>query len=156
MSVEVTTSGNRELIKKYHSIIFFHSESVEMLAHNQEAILAELLLTHLLDKVKEETQNIFNNLLLLKTGIHKNLKHERMSMGEKVCLGFSIAFAIRKVINLDLPAVFESPYHCLDITRKHSLREFLKGQSCQQIILGTDLELELEKNDAQYRLQLGC
>jgi hypothetical protein len=68
-----------------------------------------------------------------------------MSIGERVCLGYAYAFAIRKVLNLGLPIVFDSPYRVLDARLRKGVQTFLKKQACQQILLG--IESEFLKED---------
>jgi DNA repair exonuclease SbcCD ATPase subunit len=41
MSVKVITSGNRDLIKKFHNIIFLNCKSSQQLARKQEKIVAD-------------------------------------------------------------------------------------------------------------------
>lgn len=76
-----------------------------------------------------------------------------MAFGERICLGYALAFAIRKMRNLDLPVVLDSPYGYLDTEQRTGFSEFLKNQSCQQILLGCEAQFmgigEIKPN---YRL----
>ena len=74
-----------------------------------------------------------------------------MSAGERVCLGYAFAFAVRKVLNLGLPIVFDSPYSVLDARLRKGVQTFLKKQVCQQILLGREIELR-EEGKSHYRL----
>jgi ABC-type glutathione transport system ATPase component len=155
MFVNVTTSGDRNLVKRYGSIIFFGYESVLMLIHNQEDISAELLDDQQRKTIRDELRNIFRTLLERKPGrvnLHKDLNPDLMPAGEKFCFGYAFAFAVRKVLNLDLPAVFDSPYGWVDVEIKQQVSAFLKGQSCQQILLGHEEEFAYDDHP-HYRLK---
>jgi predicted PP-loop superfamily ATPase len=79
---------------------------------------------------------------------HKDLNPNTMAAGERICLGYAYSFAVRKVLNLNLPAVFDAPYGRLDEELKQVIRAFVKEQPCQQVILGSVLEFgEQDKPD---------
>ena len=75
-----------------------------------------------------------------------------MTAGERICLGYAYAFAVRKVLNIDLPVVFDAPYASLDSELRQRVSAFLKKQSCQQIILGCDYEF-YEEGKPHYKLK---
>lgn len=154
MSVIVSTSGDRTLVKRYGSVMFLRCESVLMLVRNQGAILAEVLDRQHRKAVRDEARDIFQTLVGRTPGkakAHKGLNHDGMSMGVRVCLSFAFVFAVRKVLNLDLPAVFDKSYACLDSPLRDGVRAFLREQKCQQILLGTESEFR-EEDKAHYKL----
>lgn len=73
-----------------------------------------------------------------------------MAMGERICLGYAFAFAARKALNLDLPAVFDSPCGRFDSSLRDGVHAFLRQQECQQILLLR--ESECEEDMAHYIL----
>ena len=111
MSVNVITSGDRELVRKYASIIFLDAESALILADaGMEAIFADVLSDNQRITVKDEVRVIFQALLERnshKVELYEDLNPSLMSFGEKICLGYAYAFALRKAMNLDLPCVFD-------------------------------------------------
>lgn len=146
MSVEVVTKGNRKLVNEYSSLIFL-SEEIELSMFNQEAPFAGILNHQNLEAVRTEAREIFQTVLHRKPWKlepHKDLITRTMATGERVCLGYAFAFAIRKVMNLDLPVVLDSPYGRLDSEKRQAVRAFLKDQPCQQILLGSELEFDEE------------
>lgn len=82
---------------------------------------------------------------------NKELHREIMTVSEKVCLNYAYALAVLKVLHLDVPVVFDSPYGVLDLVMRDMVCAFLEKQSCQQILLGIESEFQ-EKNKPQYRL----
>jgi len=60
---------------------------------------------------------------------HKDLNPNTMAAGERICLVMLILFAVRKVLNLNLPAVFDAPYGRLDEELKQVIRAFVKEQT---------------------------
>jgi ABC-type glutathione transport system ATPase component len=151
MTVEVTTKGNRNLVNEYSSSIFLCCEFPELPAFNQET---PILSHQNLETVRAEARAIFHTLLSRKTGereVHKDLNPGTMAAGERVCLGYAHAFAVRKVLNLDLPIVLDSPYSRLDSELRHGVRAFLKEQPYQQILLGHEFEFN-EEDKPHYTL----
>ena len=143
MSVEVETTGNRELVKKYADIIFLGSEVID----NQEAIFECTGTNQNREDINDEAKSIFRALLPdkpCKLEMHDDLNYNIMAAGEKICLGYAFAFAARKVLNLDIPSVFDSPYGMLDIELRDGVCAFLKKQSCQQIMLCSEREFSKE------------
>ena len=155
MSAEVVTRGDRELVKKYRDLIFLGCGTGAWFVINQETIFSEMLKGHQRKTVTEEARSIFQTMLEGKPWNIEAQKHlipESRSMGEQICLGYAYIFAIRKALNLDLPAVFVSAFGLLDLKQRHGVSAFLKGQSCQQILLGTQYEFS-EENEPHYRLE---
>ncbi len=143
MSVEVETTGNRELVKKYADLIFLGSEVID----NQEAIFECTRTNQNRKDINDEAKSIFHALLPdkpCKIEMHDDLNYNIMAAGEKICLGYAFAFAARKVLNLDIPSVFDSPYGMLDIESRDGVCAFLKKQSCQQIMLCSEREFSKE------------
>jgi len=145
MSVEVETVGNRELIKQYADIIFLGCEFELM--DNQEAIFKSIESNQHREEIKDEARSIFHVLLSekpWKTKIPDDLNYNIMPASEKMCLGYAFAFAARKVLNIDIPCVFDSPYGMLDIELRDGVCAFLKKQSYQQIMLCSENEIGKE------------
>ena len=143
MSVEVETIGNRELVKKYANIIFRGSEAID----NQEAIFESIGSNQHREEIKDEARSIFPALLSekpWKIKIHDDLNYNIMAASEKICLSYAFAFATRKVLSLDIPCVFDSPYGMLDIELRNGVCAFLKKQSCQQIMFCSENEFGKE------------
>ncbi|MBI5741328.1 MAG: hypothetical protein HZA16_11505 [Nitrospirae bacterium] len=159
ISVEVVTRGNRDLIKKHGNLIFLGCRSADAFMRDPEIIFADILDRQNREAVRAEARTIFQRMLILTPwkNEHKDMNHSIMSAGERVCLFYAFAFAIRKVLDLDLPAVFDSPYGLLDSGLRQGVRAFLKEQSCQQILLGIESEFE-EDESLHYILEYtgGC
>jgi|GEM_PF-1111398 ABC-type glutathione transport system ATPase component len=151
MSVEVVTEGNRNLVKEYSRLIFLDEESTSSHMFNNEDPFIDILDHQQLKAVKDEAQENFQTMLSRKTWkieAHKDLNPNTMAAGERICLGYAYSFAVRKVLNLNLPAVFDAPYGRLDEELKQVIRAFVKEQPCQQVILGSVLEFgEQDKPD---------
>jgi len=162
MSVEVVTKGNRNLVNKYGSVIFLSCEFTELPTFNLETPFAGIFSHKNGEVVMTEARTIFHALLSrkpMKNEIYKNLNPVTMAAGERVCLGYAYSFAIRKVMNLDLPVVLDSPYSRLDPELRHGVRAFLKEQPCQQILLGGDYEFKEEDKPhyiLDYDYMEGC
>lgn len=147
MSVEVVTKGNRNLVNEFSSVIFLSCEHTELPVFNQEAPFTGILNHENLEAVRTETREMFQTVMHQKPWKlepYKDLILRTMAAGERVCLGYAFAFAIRKVLNLDLPVVMDSPYGRLDSEKRQAVRAFLKDQPCQQILLGSELEFDEE------------
>jgi ABC-type glutathione transport system ATPase component len=138
MSVEVLTEGNRNLVKKYSRLIFLDEESIYSHMFNNEDPFIDILDHQQLKAVKDEARENFQTMLSRKTWkieTHKDLNPNIMAAGERICFGYAYIFAVRKILNLDLPAVFDAPFGRLDRQLKQEVRAFLKDQPCQQIML---------------------
>jgi hypothetical protein len=154
MSVEVVTRGDRHLVQKFGSLIFLGGQSSRIFLHNQEGTLADVLDGQHQETIKDEARDIFRSLVgkrPWKIELPKDPSPNTMSMGEQVCLNFAFVFAVRKVLNLDLPAVFDSPYGYLDLFLRQRFCAFLRGQSCQQILLAIEEEFK-EEDEPHYKL----
>ncbi len=146
MSVGVVTKGNRKLVNEYGSLIFLPKE-IELSMLSQEVPLAGILNDKQRKTVRDESREILQTVLCRNTRkieLHKDLNPWTMTAGERVCFGYAYVFALRKVLNLDLPVVLDSPYGRLDSEKRHAVCSFLKEQSCQQILLGSELEFDEE------------
>ena len=157
MSVIVSTRGNRELVKKYGSVIFLDGESLNEMIEStyQEAVLATVLSDQHRNAVKDEEQIIFQAITKnkpLMIGAHRDRATGAMPAGERVCLGYSFVFAARKVLNLNLPVVIDNPYGCLDSELRDGLRAFLRQQKCQQILLLNEFEYIEDGDDVHSKL----
>ena len=157
MSVIVSTRGNRELVKKYGSVIFLDGESIyEMIEGTyQEAVLADVLSDQTRKAIKDEEQIIFQTITKnkpLMIGALRDRAIGAMPGGEKVCLGYSFVFAVRKVLNLNLPVVIDNPYGCLDSELRDGLHAFLRQQKCQQILLLNEFEYIEDGDDVHSKL----
>lgn len=153
MSVTVTTSGNRELVKKYGSVIFLDVNKM-LESSYQETVLTDILNDQNRNVVKDEAREIFRVMLSQNFGkieSHQDLNPNTMPAGERICLGYAYIFALRKVLNLDLPVVFDSHFGMLDLQLRQAVRAFLKEQPYQQIILGNEQEFN-EEDKPRYTL----
>jgi tetratricopeptide (TPR) repeat protein len=153
MSVTVTTSGNRELVKKYGSVIFLDVNKM-LESSYQETVLTDILNDQNRNAVKDEAREIFRAMLSINSGkieFHHDLNPNAMPAGERICLGYAYIFAVRKVLKLDLPVVFDSHFGMLDLQLKQVVRTFLKEQHYQQIILGCQDEFN-EEDKPHYTL----
>lgn len=154
MSVSVSINGNPNLVERYSSIIFLNCRFDLSLIYVQKAIFAEVLDYHQRKIIRDEAGDIFHKLVERRSGkvnVHEDLNPKSLSAAENICSGYGFAFAVRKVLNLDLPAVFDLPYMMLSAELRHRVSEFLKVQSCQQILLGLEGEFS-EENQLNYRL----
>jgi len=143
-SIAVITKGNCELIDRYRSLIFLNRDSAERLAaYDQEPIFKTLVPNSAWKSVMIETQKVFQKILSYKPwkiDLHRGLNVQVMAAGERICLGYAFIFAVREALKLDIPVVFDSPYAMLDMELRNGLRNFLKAQPCQQILLGHECE----------------
>jgi hypothetical protein len=154
MSIDVVTSGNRVLLNDHRDIIFLRCESVETLAFKKKSFINNFD-DHMVKTLDDETQAIFHNILHHKPHkirVHHNLNPKLMAAGERFCLGLSLVFAVRKSTNLALPVVMESPYGWIDAEARKGLSEFLKRETCQQILLGSEEEFREVENKPDYLL----
>jgi ABC-type glutathione transport system ATPase component len=142
-STVVITEGNCDLINKYRNLIFVSGECVDEmpLRSSRKAII---------DKARIMFEKIVKHKPW-KIDMHRDLGPGVMAGGERMCLGYAFVFAAREALGLDVPIVIDSPYGRLDAELRAGLRDFLKSQSCQQILLGHDCELS-EEDDPAYAL----
>ena len=148
MSVDVVTNGNRALINDYRNIIFLNCVSVHL--------FAESYYDQTLKNIEEETRTIFQTILEHKPHkikMHRDLSPKLMAFSERSCLGFAVIFAVRNKCDLDLPIVLDSPYGYLDTETRQGFAEFLKSQSCQQIVLGHEAEFMEVEDKPHYLLE---
>jgi ABC-type glutathione transport system ATPase component len=151
MSVEVATTGNRGLIEMHRDLLLLSGEDMENPGYPRIPNISD---PNILLHIHEDAKSIFTSLLSLKPWkqeAHRDLKPENMAMGERICLGYAFFFAARRVLGLDIPLVFDSPFGKLDAGLRQGLAAFLKTQSCQQILLGTAQEFR-EEDSPHYVL----
>ena len=147
MLVKVETTGSRNLIRKYRKFIYLSSATAEALAMDRESTVTRNINRKQRCELKEETRAMFQTILArkrYKIQIHHDLDPQTMAAGEKICLGYAVACAMRKVLGLNLPMVLDSPYAMLDANLKRGFIAFLKGEPGQQIIFGSELDLREE------------
>jgi len=139
MSVTVTISGDRELVNKYRDLIFIDGEAHEIAL---EGLLPGNLSKNQIIKIENEARNIFFTFTSTDKGSSASfmdLKYAQLNVRERVCLKYAFVFAARKILKLDVPAVFASPFGCIDYKLTASLNDFFDQQTCQQIyIIGTN------------------
>lgn len=141
MSVDVVTEGNRDLVRQNASLIFLDFESSNRL----EGLIALTESTGVVarkeinDRMRQHFEGFHANKSQ-KIEEYKDLNPVRMAAGERICLYYAYAFALRDTMGLDLPLVLDSPYGRLDALARESLHVFLNRQTCQQIILATENE----------------
>lgn len=149
-SVAVVTEGNCELINQYRNLIFLNEESPkEPAAYKQELSSIPMVSDSEWKEITKRTWLIFQTILSLKPGkidLHRDLNSRIMAAGERICLGYALAFAVRGALKLDIPVVFDSPYARLDEELCKGLRLFLDRYPCQQILLGYEHEFPEEEN----------
>lgn len=142
MYAEVMTSGNRALLKVHRDIIFLRCESLQILAIRREFFINGLD-THRAGLLEEEAMAAFRKILQYKphkARIHHDLDPKLMAAGERFCLGLSWVFSVRRASGLDLPIVMDSPYGWIDKETRQGLSEYLRGETCQQILIGSEAE----------------
>ena len=156
MSVHVSTSGYRELVNKYGDLIFLGCNAAERLINgNNASMLIKLLDDKYHDTIKDEVRRIFLALIegkSWKLNAHRDPGTIDLAAGERVCLGYATVFAIRNALNIDLPVVLDSPYGVLDRELREGVSAFLKQQTCQLILLGTQGEFNGD-DKADYILE---
>lgn len=154
MSVDIVTEGNRNLVKEYSRLIFLDEKSIYSPMFNNEDPLIDILNYQQLKAVKDEGREIFQTMLSRKTWkieAHKDLNPNTMTAGERICFGYAYSFAVRKILNLDLPAVLDTPFGRLDLQLKQAVCTFPKDQPCQQIMFLGGYEFD-EHDKPDYTL----
>jgi len=140
----IITQGNCDLISKYRSLIFLNPESVGYLVtHRQGPRLKAMVPSSTRRAVASKTRTFFQKILSCKPwkiDSHRELNAQVMAGGERICLGYAFVFAVRAALKLDVPVVFDSPYAMVDEGLREGMRNFLKAQPCQQILLGHERE----------------
>jgi len=138
MSVRVSTWGDRSLLKRYHGIVFlYEGPYTNEVLRNHEAMLADIRNKQHRKMIIDEAWDSFQALMPWKVEVnkYKDLDPVLLPASEKVCFAYAFAFAVRKVLDLDLPAVFDTPYDYLDPEKKSLVKAFLRKQPYQQILL---------------------
>jgi len=148
-SVAVITDGDCELIRRYRSLIFINPEFYRYIdVHRQGPVINNMVPYSARGEVVSKTRKFFKRIVSFKAGkfyMHRDLDPVTMAAGEKICFGFAFVFAVREALKLDVPVVLDSPYAMLDECLRKGLREFLKSQPCQQILLGHEREFKEEE-----------
>ena len=155
VSVNVSTSGNRKLVAKYGNLIFFDSGEF---ARFGSSVLENTIDDRNQDSIKDEVRSIFEALLQQKPWKieeHTDLDPSSMAAGELICLGIAYRFAVRKILNLDLPVVFDGFYGSLDLELRNGVSAFLDHQECQQIFLLGESEYKCVFNKEEVHYTLG-
>ena len=145
----VETQGNREIMQRYKEVIVIDGTNP---AIDGKELYADIFNQ---TETNKETRINFESILerkLWKVEIYKDLNPDIMAVGEKMCFKYARIFAIRKLLNLDLPVIIDSPYGLLDKALKEGFRDFLGKQNCQQILLATEAEFKGDK--VQYNLNI--
>ena len=138
LSVEVVTRGNRDLITKYHSLIFVDGESVSKLANDPDKAANDPCLLKW-DSVYE-------------SGPYPRLKESRgWSLNEKTLYGWALVVAARDQLKIDLPLVLEIPDYHLEIRFRKALAELLDTLPGQQIHLISSYFID-HRQHVDYRL----
>ena len=153
MSAIVSTSGDRELVRKYKRIMFLGDAAMY---ENPDlvAAFAALVPDQHQEMLLDAASIIFKTLVSRKLGMRdgrRDLNPAGLASGERVCLVYAYAFAARKILDLDLPLVFDRPYGMVNEKIRDSLRVFIQQQKCQQILLLSEFECGDER--AHYRLE---
>lgn len=128
----LSTVGNRTLLKEYRNEILPKEECFFRFIYGTEARFCRSLV-----QFKAEVRDIFQALLVKKPWkikSHQDLKPNYMASGELSCLRYAYIFAIRRMLNLNLPIVIKSPDGYLDRELKQGFSSFLDKQTCQQIL----------------------
>jgi hypothetical protein len=152
MSVTVETIGNRDLLIKYRKIVFLSDA-----ARYQDATFHELLTDDQYGSLEIEALDYFHQLLpdgqRLLNGRNLMEFQKYGAMNDQLFVHLSFVFAIRKILELNLPIVLESPYGPLDDMHSYALSKFLKNLRCQQILLVNEFELLIsQEKEPAYRL----
>lgn len=155
MEVTFETLGNSRLAQEYSDIIFLNGEDYASVLNGRGIFLLNSN-AQVRQELKVLTRQYFLKMLRVKSSAAKayeELQVTHMSAGERACLGLAHVFAIRKLFQVDLPLVLDSPYAPLDLRMTKGVIDFLKEQPCQQIILLSEHE-SVEEDAAAYRLPL--
>ena len=136
MGPERKVEGNLELMRKYGRFFFIDSEKSEPAPGNApencipcggHRFSAEVLM-----------RDMFSEMLALKpekARLHDDLDPSLMAAGEKRCLWYASVFAALEVLKMDLPVVIDSPYARLDFELRQGVRDFLRRQERQLVLL---------------------
>ena len=139
LEIDVLTAGNRSLIERYRGIIFLSAETEYPSSFHELPFAVDLDRTSL-DLVRNETNKIFRTFVSNEkrhNDFLEDLDSKSMLPGERLCLVLAYAFAYRRIMNLDVPVVLDSPFVVLTYEQRNSIRSFLKKQLFQQIIIGS-------------------
>ena len=116
--------------------------------YEKEPDLLAMVANEAREAVKREAQRILMEILprkRWKIGSRGSLNSRIVPAVERVLLSCVFIFALRKILNLDIPIVLDSPYVIFDQELRRGLSDFLKAQPCQQILLGFEHEFSEEE-----------
>ena len=163
-AVAVSTSGDRGLLSKYRDIIFLGDDGADR-ALSQElwklktgANISSSPYARHREAIVDEAIKVLSNSLLAhkpwKYEEHKDLNPRYMAVGEHSLFGYAYMFAVRTVLDLDLPLVLDVPYTVLDANLRAGLREFLREREWQhqQIIFLRGHEMDMYEGEVSYEL----
>ena len=156
LSVEVVTRGNRDLITKYHSLIFDDGESVSMLANYPDKAATDLCYGQSSTAIKDAAWDRLTYLLkwdsVYESGPYPRLEESLgWSLNEKTLYGWALVVAARDQLKMDLPLVLEIPDYHLEIRFRKALAELLDTLPGQQIHLISSYFID-HRQHADYRL----
>jgi len=135
--VDVVTEGNRELIEKYSDLVQLGADVHRWTSLGLPKSIANSANARAL---RDEARSVFATLCpSLKGRVLTNTNG--MSPAERFLYSWATAFAARKVLRIDLPAVFDRPFVFLDYEARKWAMEFLESQPCQQILFVGEEEL---------------
>jgi ABC-type glutathione transport system ATPase component len=147
--VAVVTEGNCELVKKYRDIMFINGESPDMwIGRIRRSKFKDLFVNRTWGAVERNARLIFKEIIANKPGkadLCREIDTSLMAGGERVCFGYALVFALRRMLKLDIPIVLDAPYARLDCELRMGLSNFLKAQPYQQILLGYESEFAEEE-----------
>lgn len=136
-------SGNTSDIIQYIDIMFISDVEILSLEQDDTAI-NRCLDKNDKDRFHEITKTYFKNICSYKTSEIKSypdLDPSYMAMGTRICLAYSKLFAIRDVMQLNLPLILDSLMGPLDLLLRDGLIDFLSCNNYQKIILASPYEL---------------
>ncbi len=107
---------------------FNHLTGKQLIAMDYELIAHQLLPSAQINNLKCKMLIIFKSLLKYKAWkykLHKDLDGSCLAIGEKVCLNLSFIFAIRQILNIDVPVDCGVASGLLDKELRQGLVEYL-------------------------------
>ncbi len=150
--VELYLSGNEELIEKYLKLVFLGCDTAIDLVENYDELFIDIIDIKLKHKIDEEVKNIYHIFIPWDDrSLQDNISFSGMAMGNIVCSSYAIALACRKVLNINLPMIFDSPYGALDLIVRNNVKVYLHQQPYQQIFIGNESNFT-EEDKIDYTL----
>ncbi len=137
MKVTVTTSGNRDLIRKYRRLIFLRDRDMAACGKQAPNLMAHLD-AHRREACQKAAAGIFAEIMegasYQLPGL-RNLDPFRMGSSASACQNLAYFIAVRNALGLDLPMVFECPYTMIPLCSREQVDAVLLRQRCQQIFI---------------------